>query len=78
MRNGYRTQKALIARELTSRASGHPRISAKQTWMLGMAAKGLNSALTGALSAGMPVKRATESVKPHSGKNRGGAVGKTT
>ena len=62
----------------TSLADDQPRISAKQTWMLGTAANGLNSAFTNALSSGTPVKRATESVNPHSGKNRGGAVGKIT
>ena len=78
MTSGYTAHRAFAHHARTRRVSDQPRISAKQTWMLGTAAKGLNSALTVALVSGTPVKRATESVKPHSGKKRGGAVGNTT
>jgi hypothetical protein len=50
-------------------------MSANATCIEGTAAKGLKSAFTATLSWGIPVKSDTESVNPHSGKKRGGAVG---
>ena len=44
----------------------------------GIAAYGLNSALTVTLSCEMPVYCESVSSKPHSGRNRGGAVGTST
>jgi len=73
--NGYRNQTTFRTRHLTSRASGQPSMRANATCIDGTAAKGLKSALTVTLSCGTPVKFETESVKPHSGKKRGGAAG---
>ena len=52
-------------------------ISANATCIDGTAAYGLKSELTGAVFGSTPVKSATLSTNPHSGKKRGGAVGKT-
>ena len=52
-----------------------PSISAKATCIDGIAANGLKSRSAEPESAFTPVKAATESVKPHSGMKRGGAVG---
>ena len=55
-----------------------PSISAKATCIDGIAANGLKSRSAEPESAFTPVKAATESVKPHSGMKRGGAVGTAT
>ena len=70
-------QKTFSARHFTSRASGTLIMSAKATCIEGTAAYGLKSLLIVTLSCATPVKSETASKKPHSGKKRGGAVGKT-
>ena len=75
--SGYRHQKTFSARHFTSRASGMLIMSAKATCIEGTAAYGLKSSLIVTLSCPTPVKSETASKKPHSGKKRGGAVGKT-
>jgi hypothetical protein len=57
------------------RAIGSASMSANATCMEGTAANGLKSRSADAESARTPVNSATESVNPHSGMNRGGAVG---
>src|SRR5436190_9299324 len=74
---GYRRQKMRPGRLRTSLASGQPIRNAKHTCIEGTAAYGLNSASTVLLSCVTPAKFETASKKPHSGRKRGGAVGKT-
>ena len=64
-----------MTRCLDSRASGTAIIRANATCMEGIAAYWLTSELTATLSCVTCVRFATESVKPHSGKKRGGAAG---
>ncbi len=60
-------------------ASGQPIISANATCTDGTAAYGLTSAVSAPLACETctPVRSETVSMKPYSGMNRGGAVGKT-
>ena len=57
------------------RAIVTPSISEKATCIDGIAANGLNSTPVEPVSWSTPVNACTESVKPHSGSIRGGAVG---
>src|SRR6476620_11311217 len=74
---GYTVQIIRVTRCLDRRASGTAIISANATCIEGIAAYWLTSEFTVTLSLPTWVRFATESVNPHSGKKRGGAVGKS-
>ena len=74
---GYRHQACVRDAARTSLAIGMPIMTAKQTCIDGTAAYMFSSALPGPYSAVMPVNCWIESVKPHCGISRGGAVGYT-
>src|SRR3954453_15196248 len=73
--NGYSAQSVRVSRCLHSRESGTAIMRANATCIEGIAAYWLTSELTATLSWLTCVRFATGSMKPHSGKKRGGAAG---